>query len=78
MTISLVDFCKKQGLYLHEKATENIIQRSAYIEDGWFIITNKENTEFKVFEIPLFGGEESLIDTYETIEDAYNCAMELC
>lgn len=73
------DFCKENNLNIINSENEKIIiQRSNYIEDGWFIVSNKEETEFSVFEIPLFGGEEDLIDIFKTIEKAYICAMELC
>ena len=75
----VVDFCKDKGLYwFQNEEGETTIQRAKYIEDGWFIISKKEEKEFNVFEIPLFGGKEELIDTFKTIEDAYRCAMELC
>lgn len=72
------DFCKNKKLHIIKKENgENIIQRSNYLEDGWFILFNKEEAEFSVFEIPLFGGEEELIDTFKSIEEAYICAMVL-
>jgi hypothetical protein len=73
------DFCKDNNLNIINSENEKrIIQRSNYIEDGWFIVSNKEETEFSVFKSPLFGGEEDLIDIFKTIEEAYICAMELC
>lgn len=62
---AIVDFCQNKKLHIIKKENgENIIQHSSYIEDGWFILFNKEETKFSVFEIPLFGGEEELIDNY--------------
>lgn len=44
------------------------IQRDDYIEDGWYVevIENK----ITLYEIPLYGGEESKIGEYKTVLEA--------
>ncbi len=67
----------KLGLFVKEQEDGSLlIQKSEYIEDGWFI--HKKENGFHLYEIPLFGGEESLIDVYSDFESAYSSAMELC
>lgn len=65
------------GLFVKEQKDGSIlIQKSEYIEDGWFI--HKKEDGFYLYEIPCFGGEESLIDVYSDFKSAYSSAMELC
>ncbi len=65
------------GLFVKEQEDGSLlIQKSEYIEDGWLI--HKKENGFHLYEIPLFGGEESLIDVYSDFESAYSSAMELC
>lgn len=67
----------KLGLFVKEQEDGSLlIQKSEYIEDGWFI--HKKENGFHLYEIPLFGGEESLIDVYSDFKSAYSSAMELC
>lgn len=67
----------KLGLFVKEQEDGSLlIQKSEYIENGWFI--HKKENGFHLYEIPLFGGEESLIDVYSDFESAYSSAMELC
>lgn len=67
----------KLGLFVKEQEDGSLlIQKSEYIEDGWFI--HKKENGFHLYEIPLFGGEESLIDVYSDFESAHSSAMELC
>lgn len=67
----------KLGLFVKEQEDGSLlIQKSEYIEDGWLI--HKKENGFHLYEIPLFGGEESLIDVYSDFESAYSSAMELC
>lgn len=67
----------KLGLFVKEQEDCSLlIQKSEYIEDGWLI--HKKENGFHLYEIPLFGGEESLIDVYSDFESAYSSAMELC
>ncbi len=67
----------KLGLFVKEQEDGSLlIQKSEYIEDGWFI--HKKENGFHLYEIPCFGGEESLIDVYSDFESAYSSAMELC
>lgn len=67
----------KLGLFVKEQEDGSLlIQKSEYIEDGWFI--HKKENGFHLYEIHLFGGEESLIDVYSDFESAYSSAMELC
>ena len=67
----------KLGLFVKEQEDGSLlIQKSEYIEDGWFI--HKKENGFHLYEIPLFGGEESLIDVYSDFESAYSSAVELC
>lgn len=70
---------KYQGLGLFSKKRHDgslLIQKAQYIEDGWFIL--KKEDGFHLYELPLFGGEESLVDVYPDFEQAYKVAMELC
>lgn len=65
------------GLFVKEQEDGSLlIQKSEYIEDGWFI--HKKENGFHLYEIPCFGGEESFIDVYSDFESAYSFAMELC
>ncbi len=65
------------GLFVKEQEDGSLlIQKSEYIEDGWFI--HKKEDGFYLYEIPCFGGEESLIDVYSDFESAYSSAMEFC
>lgn len=67
----------KLGLFVKEQEDGSLlIQKSEYIEDGWFL--HKKENGFHLYEIPCFGGEESLIDVYSDFESAYSSAMELC
>lgn len=67
----------KLGLFVKEQEDGSLlIQKSEYIEDGWLI--HKKEDGFYLYEIPCFGGEESLIDVYSDFESAYSSAMELC
>lgn len=51
-----------------------IIQKSQYIEDGWFIEIN--GREITLFEIPLYGGAEHKIKDFLTISEAIDCANQ--
>lgn len=51
------------------------IQEAEYIEDGWYIVI-AENV-ITLFEIPLYGGQERLIGTYQTIIEAINVGNSL-
>lgn len=67
----------KLGLFVKEKEDGSLlIQKSEYVEDGWFI--QKKEDGFHLYEIPCFGGEESLVDVFNDFESAYSSAMELC
>ena len=44
------------------------IQEAEYIEDGWYIELVKN--VITLYEIPLFGGKESIIGVYHTIQSA--------
>jgi hypothetical protein len=52
-----------------------ILQNRAYIEDGWFIKVIP--SQVQLWEIPQFGGEESLIATFPSITEAYKHAITL-
>ncbi len=45
-----------------------IIQKSEYIEDGWFIHVLDER--IILYEIPQFGGEPYIVDEFSTIIQA--------
>ena len=51
------------------------LQRASYIEDGWYIVWNEST--WNVFEIPLYGGQEELIGSYNTFQQAYSKAKTL-
>lgn len=53
-----------------------IIQYRDYIEDGWFIKVIP--SQVQLWEIPQYGGEPSLVNTYPSIQDAYRRAKSLC
>lgn len=60
---------------LHLIDNKITIQEADYIEDGWYIeIVGKEVI---LYEIPLFGGQEVMVGSYETILHAINRGKEL-
>jgi hypothetical protein len=52
-----------------------ILQNRAYIEDRWFI--KAIPSQVQLWEIPQFGGKESLIATFPSITEAYKRAITL-
>ena len=51
------------------------LQRNKYIEDGWYI--ENFNGNWKLFEIPQYGGEVQFVGKYPSFEAAYKQAIEL-
>ena len=51
------------------------IQEAEYIEDGWFIEVRE--SDITLYEIPLYGGEESKTGEYKTILEAINVGNSL-
>ena len=51
------------------------IQPAEYIEDGWVIEVS--GASIRLFEIPHGGGEQMLVDSYDTIIDAIRAAKLL-
>lgn len=58
--------------FYDKEKCELTIQRSRYIEDGWYIVykENQEKYPWELYEIPQFGGEEHLYDRYNTLYEA--------
>ena len=57
------------------KEDKIIIQEADYIEDGWYI--EIDDTIITLFEIPLGGGEESVVGCYGTLIEAITKGREL-
>jgi hypothetical protein len=51
-------------------------QRAPYIEDGWYIETHTDG-QFKVFEIPQYGGESCEQGAFTSFKLAYEFALAL-
>lgn len=51
-------------------------QSAPYIEDGWYIEAHPDGS-FKVFEIPLHGGENVEQGEFTSFELAYGFALSL-
>jgi len=59
----------------HFKGNILTIQRSDYIDDGWYI--EIKGNKFTVYEIPEGGGQEQEIGTFNNIETAFGWALNL-
>jgi len=51
------------------------IQQHQYIDDGWYI--EIEDGIITLIEIPLGGGEEQIVDHYDTLIEAINAGKTL-
>ena len=51
-----------------------IFQSAPYIEDGWYIV---ERNGFEVWEIPMGGGYEQLMETCPTFDEAIKLTKTL-
>ena len=55
--------------------SEVIFQRAPYIEDGWYI--KLQDGYYEVWDIPLGGGYDGMVDKFFNFEDAYKFAEGL-
>lgn len=49
---------------------DGILELWEFVNDGGFIVRSYPDGNIKLFEVPLYGGEERFVDNYTTINNA--------